>query len=80
MSEVSKPTTSPQSYPLEGICDNCLRERVDLFQHPDGNRYCADVFACEARYYVQGEQEARGKVTQVAERFAWTGNFEKAAR
>lgn len=44
-----------------GICDNCLRERVDLFQHPDGNRYCADVFACEYRFReVLDAEEQRG--------------------
>lgn len=58
------------TYPLEGICDRCLRERVDLFQHPDGNRYCADVFTCEARYYIQGLWEERGKPTQASRRAA----------
>jgi hypothetical protein len=48
-------------FPFSGVCARCRRERDDLFQHPDGNRYCADVFKCEARYYIQGEEEGRGE-------------------
>lgn len=55
------PASNTPTYPLVGVCDNCRRERIDLFQHPDGNRYCADVFACEKRYYIQGEREGRGE-------------------
>lgn len=61
---------STPTYPLVGVCDNCLRERVDLFQHPDGNRYCADVVACEHRYYIQEYREARGEPTQASRRAA----------
>lgn len=64
---------SVPTYPLSGVCDRCLRDRDDLFQHPDGKRYCADVFVCEARYYVQGQWEERGKPTQASLRTADRG-------
>lgn len=38
------------AYPHAGNCDNCGRERDDLFWHEDAEAfYCADVFRCEAR-------------------------------
>jgi len=56
-------TTAPESiYPHSGTCARCLRERDDLFWHAqDEEFYCADVFRCEYRYYIQGERLARGE-------------------
>jgi len=42
------------------LCENCRRERLrrDVFwHHEDEAWYCQDVFACECRYYIQGERE-----------------------
>ena len=42
-------------------CQNCWRERLerDVFWHR-GDRawYCVNVWACEYRYYIQGEQRS----------------------
>ena len=42
---------------MSGTCDNCHRQRDDLFFHEqDEAFYCLDVFACQARYYVREER------------------------
>lgn len=47
------------AYPHSGTCARCLRERDDLFWHEqERTYYCVNVFACEQRYYIQGERIA----------------------
>lgn len=43
---------------LSGTCENCWRDRDDLFFHEqDEAFYCVDVLRCEARFEVR---DARG--------------------